>query len=363
MKQFTLFVLASFTTISSYAIAPITGPTTVCAGDTIILYDATPGGTWSSSATATATVGTDGFVVGVAAGVATISYTSGSSTAILSVTVNPLPMLSSTLTPPAICDSSIFRYTPAGSIPGISFTWSRAYISGILNLAAMGVGSVNEALINSTANPISVVYIYTLSSASCMNTENVSVIVNPTPVLSSALILPHICDSVATISYTPTSFTPGTTFAWDRPAITGITPTTGFASAGTGVFTETLTDAVHHPVTIDYFYRLAIGGCVNLYTQMVQVTIDTCSTLYTPIIKSTSDIIVSPNPTNDQITITGVHEYDAIDIFNTLGKKVYSKQQLSGNIATINLSNQPNGIYYVVVNSGGTVQTRKIVKQ
>ncbi len=363
MKHYTLFILTLFTALSSYAVAPITGPTTVCAGDTIALSDATTGGTWSSSATATASIGTDGRVIGVAAGVATISYTSGSSTVTLSVTVNALPMLSSSLFPTPICDSQIFNYPPTGTIAGTTFTWARVFIPGIANIAATGSGNPDEQLYNITAYVIPVAYTYTLTASGCTNTETVIATVNPTPMLSSPLVLPDICDSSAMINYTPTSATPGTYFAWDRPAITGITPSTSFSAAGAGVITELLIDATHHAVTVTYFYRLGIGACTNLKTQTVTVRIDTCVSLTTTIPAKEEQLEIMPNPTNDKITINNVQPGDEIEMFNTLGKKVFTQKQLSGSSIIVNLINEPSGVYFVRINSAGNIQTQKIVKQ
>ena len=53
----------------------ITGPTSVCVGSTITLSDLTPGGVWSSTNTAIATIGTSGVVTGVSAGTVDIDYT------------------------------------------------------------------------------------------------------------------------------------------------------------------------------------------------------------------------------------------------------------------------------------------------
>ncbi|MCW3121445.1 MAG: hypothetical protein JWQ38_937 [Flavipsychrobacter sp.] len=55
----------------------ITGITTVCAGSTTTLSDATPGGTWSAAGTAISIDGTTGVITGLGAGTATVSYTSG----------------------------------------------------------------------------------------------------------------------------------------------------------------------------------------------------------------------------------------------------------------------------------------------
>jgi hypothetical protein len=72
----------------------ITGSSAVCAGSTITLSNTTTGGTWSSSNTAIATVGSTGIVTGVASGTVTISYTvtnsCGTATAIKVITVNAL---------------------------------------------------------------------------------------------------------------------------------------------------------------------------------------------------------------------------------------------------------------------------------
>jgi Bacterial Ig-like domain (group 2) len=56
------------------SVAAVTGATQVVVGQTIALADATPGGAWSSSDVAIATVAVDGTVTGVAPGDATIAY-------------------------------------------------------------------------------------------------------------------------------------------------------------------------------------------------------------------------------------------------------------------------------------------------
>ena len=71
---------------------PITGTDAVCAGSGTALSDAVPGGTWNSAAPANASVSAAGFVNGLVAGTATISYSlSAGCTATAIVTVNPAP--------------------------------------------------------------------------------------------------------------------------------------------------------------------------------------------------------------------------------------------------------------------------------
>ena len=71
------------------SIPSITGVTTFCLTGSTTLSDATPGGAWSSSNTAVATVSGTVVVHGVTAGTATISYTLGGCSATSVVTVDP----------------------------------------------------------------------------------------------------------------------------------------------------------------------------------------------------------------------------------------------------------------------------------
>ena len=80
-------------TITVNSMAPITGILSVCLGSSTTLSDASAGGTWSSTNTAVATVGSNtGVVNGMAAGTAIISYSIGSGMSVTAVvTVNPTP--------------------------------------------------------------------------------------------------------------------------------------------------------------------------------------------------------------------------------------------------------------------------------
>ena len=91
IKFITLILLACLCSIASFAVSPISGIDTVCAGSSRTLTDATAGGTWSSSNTAVATVGsTTGIVTGVTAGFATITYQVGTAIATVTFVVNPV---------------------------------------------------------------------------------------------------------------------------------------------------------------------------------------------------------------------------------------------------------------------------------
>ncbi len=107
----------------------ITGPNNVCPGASITLSDATPGGTWSSSNTGIATVGSlTGVVTGVAGGVVNIIYTSGAGcSGSYTITVNALPV-------PVITPLGDTTYCPGGFVvltantgAGYTYQW---YLGG-----------------------------------------------------------------------------------------------------------------------------------------------------------------------------------------------------------------------------------------
>ncbi len=79
--------------------AAISGTTTVCIAATTTLSCATSGGTWASSAPATASVDAAGTVTGVAAGTATISYALGSCFVTTTITVDACPTFAGGITP------------------------------------------------------------------------------------------------------------------------------------------------------------------------------------------------------------------------------------------------------------------------
>ncbi len=116
----------------------VTGPSTVCAGGTITLTDSVAGGTWSSLNTAVATIGSTGIVIGVSAGMTTISYTVtnsfGSFYATKIITVNPLPAAGSITGTATVCSGSTTSLSNATT----GGTWSSA-ATGVATVGSTGV--------------------------------------------------------------------------------------------------------------------------------------------------------------------------------------------------------------------------------
>jgi len=196
----------------------------------------------------------------------------------VTVTVNPTPELNTTLTPPAVCSNSVFSYTRGSDTPGVSITWTREAVAGISNAAVTTPQSSNpnETLVNTTANPIDVVYRFTLTANGCSNTQDVSVTVNPSPVLSSVSSL-EIC-SDDNLIYTATSLTGGTNFSWTRAAVAGIS--NAAASGSSDTINETLINTTADPIDVIYVFTLEANGCTT--TQDVTVTVNPSPVLTSP---------------------------------------------------------------------------------
>ena len=236
------------------------------------------------------------------------------------VVVNPMPSLTSSLTPPAICSGSVFSYTPTSGTAGTSFGWTRATVAGITPAGpTSGTGDPNEALTNSTTAPVTVRYIYTLTANGCINpsTFNVDVVVNPMPSLTSSLTPPAIC-SGSVFSYTPTSGTAGTSFGWTRATVAGITP--AGPTSGTGDPNEALTNSTTAPVTVRYIYTLTANGCINPSTFNVDVVVNPTAQVNQPISQiicngtATTAITFGTPNTGGTITYTWTNDQPTIGL-------------------------------------------------
>ncbi len=190
-----------------------------------------------------------------------------SNSSIATITVNPTPVLSSTLTPSGICSNEAFSYLPTSITAGTTFNWTRAFITGISNPSNSGTDNPDEFLQNTTSSPISVTYVYSLSSNSCSNTQNVVLFVTPTPHLTSTTTPPPICGGTI-FSYIPTSDVTGTTFPWTRAATLG-----NPAASGIGNPNEILINNTTSTGSVTYLYTLSSNDCVNPVIYPVTLTV------------------------------------------------------------------------------------------
>lgn len=195
----------------------------------------------------------------------TITANGCSSTANVTVKVNSKPTLTSTTAPAAICSGTMFNYTANTATTGAVLNWSRPAVAG--NPASSGTGPISETLNNTGLSPINAVYTYSIDINGCTNTQNVIVVVNPKPALTTATTITPKCDST-TLTYLQGSTIPGTVFTWSRPAVAGITNPSG---SGTGNIVEVLDNATALPIVVTYNDTLSAFGCKTGYSLPVTV--------------------------------------------------------------------------------------------
>ncbi len=203
---------------------PILGPQALCTGTTTILSDAPTIGTWSSSNTAAATVGSvTGIVSAVGTGTAAITYLlpGGCSSSVI-VTVNPAPSSITGNTP--VCAGFAIALTDITT----GGTWS----SSVPTVATIGSTGLVSGLVAGTS------FITYTTPANCIATTVVTVNLQPGPILGPQ----NLCSGTTTIlSDAPTTGT----WSSSNTAIATVGSVTGIVSAGglgTAVITYLLPD-------------------------------------------------------------------------------------------------------------------------
>lgn len=284
-------------------IAAISGPDTVCAGSTITLTDPTSGGTWTSGATATATIGATGVVTGVAGGTATITYrvttSCGTASAYKTVTVSPLPTVSPITGPTFICNDT--GITLANATPG--GTWSS------INTLIAAVNSVGH--VNGFTTGVDTI-MYTVTNGCGTASASYTVTVMTLPAVSPVSGPSSVCEDS---SITMTDTTSGGIWSVSSGAIATIS-TTGIV---TGVTAGTVTIS---------FSKTNLCGTASM-TAIVSV-VDCDTILTTKCVNIPQKFVVSPNPANTTFTISGVAGADDHEILLELrdmpGRMVYHTQ-------------------------------------
>jgi hypothetical protein len=202
--------------------------------------------------------------------------------------------LTSPLNLPAICSGTTFSYVPTSNFPGTAFIWVRDGITGLQNPATSGYADINELLIDSIGDPITVNYRFSLLYNGCLNakTQLVSLVVNPQPVLSSPIKPTPIC-SESLFNYTPVSSTRDVSFNWSRSYVVGITEP---LTQGSNSISEKLTNTTFNTVQVPYVFTLTANGCTNQQTVYEVVNpVLTLNDQTTPVCSGTNFSITPPN--------------------------------------------------------------------
>ena len=185
----------------------ITGASVVCKSATATLSNAVPGGSWSSSNTAVATISAAGVVSGIATGTAKITYTvtnvCGTARAVNTITINALPGIAAIGGSATVCAGAAINLT--NTIAG--GTWSVADATVALVSATGIVSGINAGTTTVT---------YTTSNAYCSSSAVKSIAVNPLPVAAIISGNVAVCQGASTVLAASVS---GGTWGSSNPAV------------------------------------------------------------------------------------------------------------------------------------------------
>ncbi len=214
----------------------------------------------------------------------------------VSVDVTPIP--NAAASPQGICsgESSNVLITNPNGVAGTSFSWT-VFSSTNVTGAAAGNGSTISQVLTSTdgINAGTVTYRITPAANGCAgNTVDVTVTVNPKPVItsSSTALIQEICSGTS-LSFLPNASIGGTTFSWTSSVIGLLT---GVTASGNGAITDTPVNSSNSNAVIIYTITPAIGGCNGSPVNFV-VTVRPV-----PTAAATAQIICSGQSTSVSIT-------------------------------------------------------------
>jgi hypothetical protein len=216
-------------------------------------------------------------------------------TAELIVTVNPEPILSSALTPDPICNGGEFTYSATSAVDNVSFSWERVDVNGNVTSAnTSGAGAdISDMLTGTSNDPEIVAYRISMAANGCLNTQDITVTVNPT--VTVTLDPEEVCGG-NTFTYTiQDGGISGTGFSWRREAVTGITEAA--ASGNTNTIQETLTNTTDAAIDVIYNIELVANGCKSIQTLTVTVN-------PAPVVSISNVTINEPDVAGDEADLT-----------------------------------------------------------
>ncbi|MEI6124314.1 MAG: PKD domain-containing protein [Bacteroidota bacterium] len=266
-------------------------PTTICSGQSSTLtaggattYQWMLGALVGTPVTVTPTLNTTYTVTGTASGC------TGSTT--VSITVNPIPIVTASASPTSICSGQTATLTANGAT---TFLWMPGNLTG---------SPINVTPTSTT------IYTVTGTTSGCTATATTTVTLNPAMVITPSASPASICNG-ATASLTASSSAAGTTFVWLPGGLSGspisVTPAStttytvnGVSAAGcTGSASIVLTVNQNITVTATASPATICNGSAS--TLSASSSIPGTSFVWLPGSLSGSNINVTPNMTSNYI--------------------------------------------------------------
>lgn len=307
-------------TVFSLPLLTVSGNSVICQGaSTSLLVNGTAVSyTWSN--------GTVGNLITVSPVVSTIYTVTGSdvngcsNSTVQPVLVNSAPAVIANVNISSACLGDAVILTGSGAN---TYTWS-------------GGVSDNIPFFPSTSATYTVTG---TGSNACKNTATISIAVNPLPVL---VPVTNTLFTVCKGDVISLAISGANIYSWSSGEITSAISASPVV---TGNYTVTGTDA--NGCKASFVFKTIVNDCVGLTVNELN-----------------ADFEVFPNPASKELMLRSKNQSARFDveIYNVLGEKI-TQTVMSGDVLTINLSAESNGIYFIrLYHSGSFLQQLKVIK-
>lgn len=303
------------------------GPTTFCTGDSVLLTSSqATGNMWSTSATSQA-------INVTSSGSYSVTYTDANG---CSATSNPTTVSVSSAPAPTITITGNTALCPGDQVT-LTSSAADSY------LWAPG-GQTTQSITVSSAGT----YFVTVTNANACNGTGASSSVTVTALTAPTSSFTYSVPVVNQYQFNNTS-TGGTIYSWDfgdASQSSAQNPIHVYVTSGTYTVTLTVTNS---------------SGCSTTSTQTINVGVGVQEQ------SAVSAMTLYPNPANDNMNIDiNMTEHAAAQIvaYDLSGQVLINENKdlaAGSNILTYDVTNWSNGVYFVRVASGNSVNTMKIV--
>ncbi|MEN9684711.1 MAG: hypothetical protein RLZZ28_497, partial [Bacteroidota bacterium] len=173
----------------------------------------------------------------------------------------------------SICSNTALNFIPQSAIPGSSFSWSSAIVSGSLTgNSPAGTGTISDSLVNTSANADAVVaytitpFAFTPTNNSCQGTPfTLTVTLKPRPVLSINNLVPGLCTGTKTNIQFSSSIA-GSLYTWTSGILSGAASgnSSSLSAAATNTITDSLVNGFSSNTTVRYqITATSPSGCTR----------------------------------------------------------------------------------------------------
>lgn len=295
----------------------IVSPASVCIGNTITLNaTGAVSYTWNTNSNATnisvsPVVNTTYSLIGVDAN-------GCKNTATKNIVINSLPFVFAQCSNTLICSGDQVIFNGLGAL---TYTWTGGVVN---NQPFAPPSSASYSVIGSDVN-------------GCQNSSSINIIVKSSPTLTC------IWDSVICIG---------------EPVVLNVNGANIYSwSTGQNQVSITVIPTVTTVYTVT---GTAVNGCID--TTLLKVNVDPCTSINE--IRAEKQYGLYPNPSDGIcfITLPDISEQTIIEIFNSIGQKIYSTQPYNTK-HVIDIKNYANGLYLLrVIENGIYIYQKNIIK-